>query len=345
MHPYLPDLYDIFLGLLLQPKRTEALNKLKCVIPPESCAAIETILSTPRSSPEYQTRHNTIALTGMAIDLLKHLMDREMNVFSPKYIEKHILKRNLQFLQTVKPNATFHGKDILEMGAGRRNPLGLSCWYLLYGAKGTVAYEPTVIDPRYARFSIEAFLQYAAVDCPWLKESVHGRENLAQFVRTLDLTVLESGQGKIADKLYLHSGLVLDFEKNKNSFDYIFSNAVLEHVMSPHKDLAAIHTALRPGGVAIHVVDLSDHLFLPDDPLHKFRKGNFQPGGINNLNGLRLYDFIKLFQKLRLPYKILDTVHSPLTDMDLESIRQYCPDAPPETLDVSQVVFAVSPGV
>jgi SAM-dependent methyltransferase len=48
------------------------------------------------------------------------------------------------------------------------------------------------------------------------------------------------------------------FEKNRN-YDFIVSCAVLEHVYDPLRALAAMVSALNPGGMMLHQVDCRDH--------------------------------------------------------------------------------------
>jgi SAM-dependent methyltransferase len=48
------------------------------------------------------------------------------------------------------------------------------------------------------------------------------------------------------------------FRANKG-YDFIFSCAVLEHVYDPVGALQAMHQALNPGGIMVHIVDCRDH--------------------------------------------------------------------------------------
>lgn len=52
-----------------------------------------------------------------------------------------------------------------------------------------------------------------------------------------------------------------------NQVDVVYSRAVLEHVNSLHDTLADMEHALRPGGWAVHQVDLKSHGLHRDNPL------------------------------------------------------------------------------
>jgi len=54
-----------------------------------------------------------------------------------------------------------------------------------------------------------------------------------------------------------NSGESLPF--SDNSIDYLYSNAVLEHVIDPEQTLKEIYRVLKKGGITAHQVDLRDH--------------------------------------------------------------------------------------
>jgi len=54
-----------------------------------------------------------------------------------------------------------------------------------------------------------------------------------------------------------NSGENLPF--SDNSIDYLYSNAVLEHVIDPEQTLKEIYRVLKKGGITAHQVDLRDH--------------------------------------------------------------------------------------
>lgn len=55
------------------------------------------------------------------------------------------------------------------------------------------------------------------------------------------------------------------FFRNHTDYDFIVSRAVLEHVDDPGLSLRLMAQALKPGGMMLHKVDLTDHgMFTPE---------------------------------------------------------------------------------
>ena len=74
----------------------------------------------------------------------------------------------------------------------------------------------------------------------------------------------------VVDGIHYHPGQAAEeyFKRNRNSFDAILSNAVMEHLYDPLGALDDMLNALRPGGVMVHLIDLRDHgMFAERDPL------------------------------------------------------------------------------
>lgn len=61
----------------------------------------------------------------------------------------------------------------------------------------------------------------------------------------------------------IYDGLRMPFEDD--SFDFICSHAVLEHVRFPKETIEEIARLLRPGGRFVHYVDLRDHFYFGED--------------------------------------------------------------------------------
>jgi len=53
----------------------------------------------------------------------------------------------------------------------------------------------------------------------------------------------------------------------KDEVDLVFSRAVLEHVNNLQASFHDMYAALKPGGIAIHLVDLKSHGLHRDNPL------------------------------------------------------------------------------
>lgn len=81
------------------------------------------------------------------------------------------------------------------------------------------------------------------------------------------------------------------FAQQRECFDVIYSNAVLEHLDAPVQSLDDMYAALRPGGKLLHVIDLRNHgllqslgelkwLEIPDSLFHHMRRNTARPNRI-----------------------------------------------------------------
>jgi len=94
---------------------------------------------------------------------------------------------------------------------------------------------------------------------------------------------------------------------NNCSIDYVFSNAVLEHVHKIKKAINEISRVTKPGGIGIHEIDLRDHFFQAA-PLRLLQYPNWlwnlmtwnRPGYTNRL---RVSDYLDLFRKANFKIK------------------------------------------
>jgi SAM-dependent methyltransferase len=105
-----------------------------------------------------------------------------------------------------------------------------------------------------------------------------------------------------------------DLPFDANSFDFVYTVAVLEHLDQPDSSLAEIHRVLEPNGLTIHEIDLRDHgsgdpvrfLALSDEEYlpktHKYGHGRGEHQILDGswegeayCNRLRLSDWQKLF--------------------------------------------------
>jgi SAM-dependent methyltransferase len=102
------------------------------------------------------------------------------------------------------------------------------------------------------------------------------------------------------DKLVLvHEELSLFAERNPESVDVIVSRSALEHVSDVEGLVVACRHVMRPGGIAIHFINLQDHF-----PGHPFEMLCYKQttwdrwlNASNNLNRLRLRDYEAIFQR------------------------------------------------
>lgn len=162
-----------------------------------------------------------------------------------------------EYVEHFRPDRPVAGARILEIGYG--DNLGVPLLFLAHGAAQVTCIErfDVVRNPREER------LLYRR-----LREQLAGPER-ERFDAALELS--GNGYRLTTDRIEIrHNMPVEDLARAANeSFDYILSKAVLEHVADVPAAFAAMDALLVPGGRMIHHVDLRDHGI--------FTRGGFPP--------------------------------------------------------------------
>jgi SAM-dependent methyltransferase len=140
------------------------------------------------------------------------------------------------------------GKTILEVGAGPRPGVALA--FLLAGAERYLAND---IQPINQTFSSH----YASTLFAML--NVMG----VRLVRALEdvCTVDSAGEGRLIAERYeaLSRTPAERLGVADGSIDLVISASVFEHVTDPRSVVERSFQLLRPGGMAVHAIDLRDH--------------------------------------------------------------------------------------
>ncbi|MBO6937175.1 MAG: class I SAM-dependent methyltransferase [Deltaproteobacteria bacterium] len=134
----------------------------------------------------------------------------------------------------------FHGR-VAEVGPGDNCGVGLR--FLLDGAEAV-----DLVD----RFDCARDLEKNAALYRLLEDRARVDGSRVSIV---------DGEPRVRD-LRWHRGpkaAVEEFFSTPNTYDWIVSRAVLEHVNDPATGLRRMAAALRPGGMLLHKVDLRDH--------------------------------------------------------------------------------------
>ena len=142
---------------------------------------------------------------------------------------------------------TVHGSSILEIGPGK--PLGTAIFWNYAGARKYTA--------------IDKFTEVNQDDV-WLRRfrSLLDHNIFNPFGIDIDTLIRQENETLkldckhiqlIQDDLATH-----DFESE--TFDFIYSNAVLEHMCDLEVMFRRLHEILAPGGLMFHSIDLREHL-------------------------------------------------------------------------------------
>ncbi len=137
--------------------------------------------------------------------------------------------------------------SVLEIGCGRRFGLGpLLC---MAGVKSYVGIDIRIHEPKAEE--LQLFDEFLRLHLSRLPRAGVVAEQLCSGPG--------EGLGFLGGRALCKpmDAAALDFPDN--SFDYIFSDAVLEHIDSTEEAIAQMNRVLKPGGVMVHAIDFQDH--------------------------------------------------------------------------------------
>ena len=177
------------------------------------------------------------------------------------------VKQSVNFICTCFNNMTqysglgekdFSGKRILEVGHGEN--VGIALKFIASGASHVVC-----IDRFYATRDQEH--EYKIYE--ELRNSLENEEEKSRFDSAIQL---ERNHFKLNDKsISCHYGVdIAKAHKTfpSQSFDFIYSNAVLEHVGKVGAGFYSMDKLLKPGGSMVHIVDFKDHGMFSSSAMH-----------------------------------------------------------------------------
>ncbi|MCG6533358.1 MAG: class I SAM-dependent methyltransferase [Syntrophales bacterium LBB04] len=222
------------------------------------------------------------------------------------------------------------GALILEVGAGRSFETGVFWNYV--GAK------------KYT--SVDKFIEINITDL-WIKrlESLLQANLYNPNAFKLD-SVLKMHEGRYLinqDRINLISAAFEEYPFDNQQFDFVYSNAFLEHVENPAEILSKIHQVMTPGGIMFHTIDLREHhtdtkyvqdkntsvefLAFSTEEWHLIHP----PGSIHFLNRLRAGDYKKILEEIG--FEIIEFVSAQEMKIDSGIYSQIHPEFHKYSLD------------
>ncbi len=192
---------------------------------------------------------------------------------------QQLFENMIKKIRKYEKNYNFKGKVVLEIGPG--NTLLLAIIFLLNGAK-----KVYLVDRFKQIFNDSLNLTLYKL---FLKNF---NDNNTSYSKE----DFKSIKKKI---IYFSKNAIENFNELENgSIDFIFSNAVLEHVSDLDLAIKKVSLLLKKDGYTFHYIDLKDHFHVMDKCYLNFLKysrtlWNF----IGDTNRLRYPDYILLFTK------------------------------------------------
>lgn len=183
---------------------------------------------------------------------------KDLRLFMASYDPEEWLRRCGMLLE--KMDAVLKRRDVavLEVGCGKR--FGVGPMLHLFGVReymGIDLYLSEVSDTHVELLNRFLALREARAPMPGFRDQPLERDGEQSFF-----------QGRVRRALMSACGLSLPDE----SYDLIFSDAVLEHIDDLEKALAEMRRVLKPGGFMFHKVDFQDHTAEGDSHLYMSRE-------------------------------------------------------------------------
>jgi predicted SAM-dependent methyltransferase len=147
---------------------------------------------------------------------------------------------------------------------------------------------------------------------------------------------------------YLTEGITSFGEIPAQSVDFIYSQAVLEHVRKREfaDTIREIRRIIRPDGVSTHVIDLKDHLQSSLNHLRfgdKFWESPFVSSSGFYTNRLRSYDLIDIFSASGFHVEIISKTEWKKIPIERQSLAHQFRDLPEEILKISDIIVRLNP--
>jgi SAM-dependent methyltransferase len=164
------------------------------------------------------------------------------------------------------------GSTFVELGCGSWNPGAVGFLFLLLGARRS--YVVDCDPPKNPQRAVAALAELAAlmfVDAESIAgEHAVSHRQLLEHLQGFDLARLHRGDSSGLDPKRLVHLMVpaQDLPLDDGEADFVYSGAFFEHVADVDAVIAETARVLKPGGMASHVIDATDHRRYPDPRFH-----------------------------------------------------------------------------
>lgn len=198
----------------------------------------------------------------------------------------------------------------VDMGCGSHNPLGRMFVHLMLGAREGICID---LDPpldlgralrQLVRLAVAALVD---PNCLFPNATLE-REQILRNIADFDLGRLSQGDpAGLSPRLQLVQGSILETGLPDASVDAIFTNSVLEHLPELSTALCEWRRITRPGGCAVHGIDLKDHRVYANPDLHPLEFLTEPPGPpiIYSCNRVLLGEYEREF--VRTGFSVVET--------------------------------------
>jgi SAM-dependent methyltransferase len=279
----------------LPPLSPELANASEVALAVELLARIQ----APSTATSYQAVDDLFRAEEALRDALDAHLDKEANRWSMR-----LVRSQLEFpyqCQTRFGLPSVNGVHV-DLGCGSHNPLGRMFVHMMLGAREGICIDlDTPLDLARALRHLARLATTALLEPDRLFPSMPiTREQILLNIADFDLARLSKGDpAGLSPRLRLIQGSIVETGLPDASVDAIFSNSVLEHLPDVDAALREWRRIIRPGGCALHGIDMKDHRCYGDPQIHPLEFLTDPPGPaiLYNCNRLRLCDYDRKFTR------------------------------------------------
>jgi SAM-dependent methyltransferase len=248
---------------------------------------------------EFSATEESVLLGCEIQDALRAVLDTSRNRASRRRYRDQV-----QMYEALpEPRPPMAGATILDLGCGALNPYGTSFTFLMLGARRGLAVDlDEILDvPRAVRALADLAAMMLIDPKAIIGDFPVTRAELLQHIGSFDLPSLARGDPDGIDRnrlVYLRES-VEALPLADGEADYVFSNAMLEHLPDPDTAIAEMARVTRPGGVGVHIVDGSDHRTYADPTHHPLEFLTEKSGRpiVHGSNRVRPAEFLPVFER------------------------------------------------
>jgi SAM-dependent methyltransferase len=242
----------------------------------------------------YGDRNVGVRLSEVKAKIDQYVQSNRYCFLSPMRSFGQLMMR-LELSNSKRDKRELIGGRAVDFGCGVYNPLGEAIILYANGVDRIYAVEPASIRGPMAKQAALETVKHMMGNPDVFNFTGIDATEMKVRVASLDLGKLDNLDGRVDPEGVNFGGIVVlpgTDHIEEHSVDFVYSTSVLEHVRGLERVMQKQRKMLTPGGIAVHVVDFTDHRH-DDAEYHPFKF--YYDGKMKDCNGLRDVDMIDIF--------------------------------------------------
>lgn len=325
---HIDSLFSVLTDLLLPETRVSALNTLaqQGFLDDGVMPKWVEELSRRRYQPRYLS--GLVVQEKLRVDYALRQVGGELTPVKTRAILDNFVRALMACGVAPQPSpAVAEGRRILDFGAGVWSSLSSSIVLYANGFLQAEAFEPFPVDPGMVTESVFQTVRWLMEDPAAYAWFGAAPRDIKARLCDLDLSGLEERLVRFNERQVDAVSLGPVVLRNSldgvadATYDYIFSNSVLEHVQDFPGMLRRQHALLKPDGVCVHTIDFSDHRANDGDRETTNSFQLYYDGILDEINGLRPSEVEILFGQGGFNGAKVNVMSAPEGYVDLDAVQ------------------------